>query len=290
MQLLDVVDLSVNIFMRLFNLLLILSLVACSSKAPDQPKFSMPPPMAPRPSKSYEPYNVARPASVSIPAHDAKDSERRNREIEAMEKSRSNEIMAARVSKPVSNTERQADRHLDQLKERASLACSIQEQVNFPKRVKSQLIVDIGPLPQVLAQNLSVKGTVTQAQFNTTRVITAKIMAPDFKIVTSSDEEQAIIDGQPAIWDWDLEPKEVGSFDVKLLVSARVQVNGKERATLVKTFEKVVKVEITQDQIIKNWLDKHWENLAQWLWTSAIVPLALYWWHYRRRRRSKKSR
>lgn len=188
---------------------------------------------------------------------------------------RSNKELAANampVPQANSNKNSKGDKDLKQLTENASLAFSMKEQANFHDRIRAQLIVDIDRKSEELVKELTVKGKITKAEMKSTKVIMAELSAPDFEIEPRVQTEQAILEGNPAIFDWYLKPKSKGTFDVTLRVFAKVKIDGSEKSTLIKTFEKVITVEITPQEELIDWAKKKQDNILNWLWTVLLFP------------------
>lgn len=190
---------------------------------------------------------------------------------------------------PNKELEKQTNSALSQLVNNASLAFSLPEAANIDQDINAQLIVAIDEAVEKVAKELTVKGTVTTANFKTSRVVTARLVAPDFMVTAVEDEEQVILENRPAVWNWILTPKSAGKYDIMLTVNAKVEVNGKEKTSHIKTFEKKLTIEITHEQIVKRWVKNKWETFANWIWTVLLVP-GFFWlknkWQKRKSRRN----
>lgn len=275
----------INMTMRLIIILCIMSLlVACSSEQryTAQPKSDAK-------TEQVEPKDIKPepvPAPKAKPAPRMRESEeaaayskpygKDDREIAAIEK---RQQLIVRENWPNKNLERKTDSVLSQLIEQVNVVFKIPEQTQLGDKIKAQLLVDLEKSIEELDKTNPVKGTTVVGTFKTSRVITAKLIAPDFTVTAVEPEEQVLVPGQTATWNWHLTPKDSGVYDVTLTIDAKVEVNSREKSSHVKTFERTVKVTVTPMQIMLAFIENNW----QWLWSALLVPVLLWFWNKRKK-------
>lgn len=154
----------------------------------------------------------------------------------------------------------------------ASLAFVLRDKANISEDIKAQLLIDPTTGIEQLEKELTVKGKTVSKKIQVSKIVTAKITAPDFDVTLITPEEQVLSFNKPTEWLWTLSPKSSGKFEVNLSVNAVININGRETSHHLKTFEKTIVVEITTQQIVKNWIAKNW----QWVISTLIIPLLLF--------------
>lgn len=169
---------------------------------------------------------------------------------------------------------------LDQLAE-ASLAFVMPDRANVKSRVRAQLLISVRAMVDELAEELTVEGQEFTGRVLVSRVVLAKLTAPSFEVETITPERQAVSQTTSTEWLWYLTPKKTGTHEVFLTITAFVyadEANYVERH--IRTFEKVIYVDVRPQQMVEAWLAKYW----QWLFSTLLIPLFLYL-----RKRHKKS-
>lgn len=155
---------------------------------------------------------------------------------------------------------------------RASLAFVMKDNANIDEDIKAQLLIDPREKLKELEKKLTVEGAKFSHTVRVAKIVKANIIAPNFDIIKITEEEQVLSDTEPTQWLWKLSPKTSGKHEVNLTVTAILMVDGRETKHHLKTFEKVVTVEITNSQRIIKWLIENWK----WVISSLIVPLILF--------------
>lgn len=154
----------------------------------------------------------------------------------------------------------------------ASLAFVLRDKANVSEDIKAQLLIDPTQGIEQLEKELTVKGQKISKEIEVSKIVIAKITAPDFDVVPITPEEQILSLRKPTEWLWTLSPKSTGTFEVNLTVTAVINARGRETTHHLKTFDKTIVVEITTQQVIKHWFGKNW----QWVIGTIIIPLLVF--------------
>lgn len=154
----------------------------------------------------------------------------------------------------------------------ASLAFAIRDRANINEDIKAQLLIDAKKEITQLEKELTVEGNSITKQIQVSKIIIAKLVAPDFEVTAITPEEQLLSLNSTTEWLWILNPKSHGIFEVNLSVIAILNVNGRESKHHLKTFDKTIVIEISQKQILQQWLNKNW----QWITSTLIIPLVIF--------------
>lgn len=154
----------------------------------------------------------------------------------------------------------------------ANLAFAIKDKANIEEDIKAQLLIDPNKSIESLKNDLRVRGQTVVKNIDISEVVKATLTAPEFTVTKITEEEQIISDNKSTEWLWTLKPKSVGIHEINLSVTAIIKVNGRESKHHLKTFEQKVLIEITQQQIIENWLYEHWK----WILSTLVFPFIVF--------------
>ncbi len=95
-----------------------------------------------------------------------------------------------------------------------------------------------------------------------------------FEITSISPDIQAISSVNTTTWKWDVTPLELGDQYLHLSLTAFLIIEGKETPLSIKTFDKVIKVNVSYTDEISFFIQNNWK----WIFGSLLFPLAGFWW------------
>lgn len=163
---------------------------------------------------------------------------------------------------------------LDQLSTPAAAAFSVPTSANIKEEITAQLVVDPNKTIDDAVKQLTVKGQIVKEQIKISKVVTAKLVAPNFTVTAIEEEQQAISETAPTIWHWTLVPKTTGPHPVHVTIDAIVTVNDKEKTRTVRVFDQMVDIRIKPQQLIMEFFKQYW----QWIVSTLIIPLGVWFW------------
>lgn len=161
----------------------------------------------------------------------------------------------------------------------ASMAFSVPETANIAEDITVQLLLDPSKELKELEDNLTVPGNKTSKKVQISKIVVAKLTAPDFVVDNVTPDEQAVAQTAPTEWLWKLTPKSKGKHSVDLTITAVVKIDGKETKHHIKTYEKQIIIEVLPQQLLGDLFNKYW----QWLFSTLVLPLGL--WLYKRHKK-----
>jgi len=162
----------------------------------------------------------------------------------------------------------------------AAMVFTLPENANIDDEVRAHLVIDANKTVDELAKSLG--GDVRASnQIKVSKIIVAKLVAPDFVVTPITPEEQALTIDESTEWIWDLQPKSAGSFTADLVITALVQVGNKSSTHSIKTFSKKLTIDIKPQQAIKAWFKEHWQWIVGMI-LSIIGWLAKYYYFDRK--------
>jgi hypothetical protein len=244
--------------------------IVASIPAPAPPAPALPPPAIYDPSDALLKFHTGQAAKIASfsPSDDSSVSPEL---YKAMRSVRRMAVLVSKTERAVASKHATTDSILDQLHE-STIAFNVPESVNVAEKFRIQVILD--PKKQVGEVNIEQKGIVVSSKIQVSKIITVKLIAPSFTVVSLSTEEQALAESAPTTWEWDLTPTKPGKQEVKITVDALVQVDDMSANRHITTFDQTVMIDITQQQVIVGWLKQY----GQWLWSTILLPIFVFVW------------
>lgn len=176
------------------------------------------------------------------------------------------------------NPEKVADDIMSQL-EPANMVFGVDpKRSNISDSISVTMLIDLSKNIQDLKASVKNSEIVTASRIEVSKVVVARVIAPDFKVVAITPEEQPISHFETTKWEWELVPLKTGKHQIHVTVNAEVQVEGVRKVRSIETFRETVEIEITAWQVIKFWIANYW----QWSFTTLILPLGL--WLYKKKK------
>jgi len=94
----------------------------------------------------------------------------------------------------------------------------------------------------------------------------------DFSVQALSNLDQYIREAQVARWDFDITPLRSGQHTLRILVSIRVRVEGKDELIDLPSYECEVDVRVSPFHTVRLFCRKHW----QWIASTIAIPLIVW--------------
>lgn len=171
----------------------------------------------------------------------------------------------------------------DQLS-RASMAFTTPETIELGESADMQLIIDPTQTADEVARSLSVDGARVATTVLVSKVVVARVIAPDFEVTEFiHNGRQALDPSGPTEWRWTISPKTKGDLAINVTVLAVIELGSDRAEKLIKVFDRQVTVTVTPTNAVKTFVKDNW----QWLW-SVIVPF-LIWLFMRNRKKEKEE-
>ncbi len=162
--------------------------------------------------------------------------------------------------------------------ERANIAFNAPRSMNIGDSPKIQLLLSLGDTEEELKASIKAAGEKIGAEIRVNNRMQARLSGYMFQITAITPEEQAVSRRGRTEWSWEIHPKKEGQHDLHLTLSAIFEVNGRETRRVVRTFDRVIEVNVSAPQKITAFVKGNW----QWLWAAVLVPIAGWLWRRRR--------
>lgn len=170
------------------------------------------------------------------------------------------------------------DRILERMKS-GNIVFNVPGTLNLHETVIIQLVLGVEKKVEELNKLLEQEGKKVSAKIRISDRMEARLSGSNFEITSISQEVQAVSRREPTEWKWEIKPKSKGKQYLHLTLSALISVEGKTTPRVIRTFDKIIIVEVTRTQQMKSFVKNNW----QWVWTAALLPLAAWIWERRKR-------
>ena len=120
---------------------------------------------------------------------------------------------------------------------------------------------------------IKAEGEKHHANIRVSNLMTAHLSGNNFDITVINPETQAVAKKEPTEWKWQIKPKEEGKHNIYLTLSALFYIEGKPIPRVVKSFDKLITIEITATQQTTAFISSNLE----WFWGVILIPLAWLW-------------
>jgi hypothetical protein len=220
---------------------------------------SLPPPSSPPPPP---PQPVVIPESISLPQEEL--LRYREEPVGGSSSIRESTVDSGKIANDI----------VSQL-EPANMVFSVDpKRSNITNHISVSVIIDLSQSLGNLKLLTRDAEIISAAQIRVSKVVIARVIAPNFTVISITPEEQPISQFESTRWDWKLIPTKTGQQEIHITINAEVDVGGVTKVRSIQTFRQTVEVEITFWQVIKGWILKYW----QWAVSTLLLPLGLWLW------------
>jgi hypothetical protein len=160
----------------------------------------------------------------------------------------------------------------------AAIAFNAPETINIDDSPQIQLILSISETVDVIKQLIIEEGKKIGATIKVSNRMEARLSGYMFQITAITPEIQAVSKSQPTEWKWEVYPKEEGQHNLHLTLTALLEIDGNSTPRAIRTFSKMIEVDITTTQKFERFFMKNW----QWLWAAILIPVAGWLWKQRK--------
>lgn len=165
------------------------------------------------------------------------------------------------------------DRLLDEM-EFGAIAFNAPTNINIDDSRQIQLSLSLAETVEQLKQSITEEGVKVGATIKVSVRMEARLSGYMFQITAITPEIQAVSKRQQTIWKWEIHPKKEGRHKLHLTLTALLEIDGHSTPCAIRTFDKIVEVNITATQKVKLFFRANW----QWLWAAILLPVAGWLW------------
>lgn len=169
------------------------------------------------------------------------------------------------------------DRVLEKM-EIGNAAFNVPSAMNLDDTSSVQLMLSLITPIEELKNLIEADGLKEGVRIRVSDRMEARLSGPNFSITGVTDEVQAVSHLSATEWRWDIKPVEEGKQILHLTLSALIIVDGASTPRAIRTFDKIIEVEVTWGQKVSLFIEKNW----QWLWAAVLVPVGGWLWKRRK--------
>ena len=188
--------------------------------------------------------------------------------------------IAAPDPKPPGNV----DRLLNEM-EFGAIAFNAPTNINIDGSPQIQLILSLAETVEKLKKAITEEGEKVGATIKVSDRMEARLSGYMFQITAITPETQAVSKYQRTEWKWEIHPKEEGKHKLHLTLTALLEIDGRSTPRAIRTFDKVIEVNVTNTQKIMLFFKNNW----QWLWAAILAPITGWLWKRKKKQLTNTS-
>lgn len=169
------------------------------------------------------------------------------------------------------------DRLLDEM-EFGNIAFNTPVTINIDSSRQIQLLLSLAKDIEQLKQSITAEGHQVGATIKISDRMEARLSGYMFEITAITKEVQAVSKTRQTEWKWEIHPKEIGRHELHLTLTALLDINGYDTPRTIRTFDRIIEVNITGKQKISGFFNNNWQLLL----TAIFIPVAGWLWKRRK--------
>jgi hypothetical protein len=173
---------------------------------------------------------------------------------------------------------RAIDRILQRM-ELGNVAFNAPKTMNLHDSALIHLVLGVEKEIEDIKKMIEEEGERVGASIRVSNRMEARLSGRNFEITAINPEVQAVARREVTEWKWEIKPRADGRQNLHLTLSALLSVEGESTPRVIRTFDRIIIVEVTIVQKTKVFMQNNW----QWLWAVVLVPLAGWAWKRRKR-------
>ena len=160
----------------------------------------------------------------------------------------------------------------------ATLVFNTPTNINIDDSPRIQLILSLSETVNEIKHLIVEEGKRIGTTIRVSDRMEARLSGPMFQITAITSEIQAVSKNQRTEWQWEIYPKKDGKHNLYLTLTALLEIDGYNTPRSIKTFSKIIKVNVTTSQKAIMFFKNNW----QWLWAAILVPVIGWLWKRRK--------
>ncbi len=177
------------------------------------------------------------------------------------------------------------DRILERM-ELGNIAFNTPKTINLHDSAFIHLVLGVERTIEDIKRMIEEEGEKVGASVRVSNRMEARLSGRNFEITAINPEVQAVARREVTEWKWGITPTAHGKQNLHLTLSALLSIEGESTPRVIRTFDRIIIVEVTIGQQAKVFIKNNW----QWLWAAVLVPLVGWIWKRKKRKKEKKDK
>jgi hypothetical protein len=156
--------------------------------------------------------------------------------------------------------------------ELGNIAFNAPRSMNLHNTAMIQLLLGLATPTDELKRMIEAEGVKEGARIRVSDRMEARLSGPNFAITAITPEIQAVSRSYITEWKWEVKPIIKGSQYLHLTLSALLSIDGVSTPRAIRTFDKVIDIEVTWQERVVLFVEDNW----QWLWAVILVPIGAW--------------
>jgi hypothetical protein len=165
------------------------------------------------------------------------------------------------------------DRILEKL-ELGNIAFNAPRSINLHDTAVIQLMLGLATPIDELKRMIEAEGEKEGARIRVSDHMEDRLSGFNFAITAINPEIQVVSRSYVTEWKWEIKPSSEGRQYRHLTISALLAVDDISALRAIRTFDRVIEVEVAWHQRVGLFVEKNW----QWLWAALLVPIVGWLW------------
>jgi len=165
------------------------------------------------------------------------------------------------------------DRILEKL-ELGNIAFNAPRSMNLNDTAIIQLLLGLATPTDELKRMIEAEGEKESARIRVSDRMEARLSGPNLAITAITPEIQAVSRNDITECKWEIKPNSKGAQYLHLTLSVLLSVDGTSTPRAIRTFDKVIEVEVTWQERVVSFFENNW----QWLWAVILIPIIGWLW------------
>jgi hypothetical protein len=165
------------------------------------------------------------------------------------------------------------DRVLQKL-EFGNIAFNVPQTMRLRDTAVIELLLSVATPTDELKRMIEAAGEKEGARIRVSERMEARLSGPNFAITAITPELQAVSRHDITQWKWEVKPSRDGHQYLHLTLSALLSVDAASTPRALRTFDKMIEVEVSWPQQVGSFFEQNW----QWLWATVCVPIVGWLW------------
>jgi hypothetical protein len=158
--------------------------------------------------------------------------------------------------------------------EQANIAFNAPSSMRLNETAVIHLVLGFEKEIDELKQMIQGEGEREGARIRVTCRMKASLTGSNFSIKKITPEMQLLSKSEVTEWRWEVKPASEGRQNLHLTLTAFIDADGKSTPRAIRTFDRMISVEVTFRDRISAFIEENW----QWLWATILVPLCGWLW------------